>query len=358
MTMSAKRDYYEVLGVEKSSPADEIKRQYRKMALKFHPDRNKSAEAAEHFKEVSEAYAVLSDPEKRQVYDVHGHAGVDGRYSPDDISRGAQQGFGDAFGGMGGFGNIFDSIFGGRGGGVQRGSDLMYQVGVTLEEVLNGKRIELDLQKQVSCGTCGGNGCRPGTGPKRCGTCGGQGQVRQERRMGNASFITAMPCPGCRGRGSVIEEACSGCGGRGFKKGTKKVEFDLPPGIDSGDYTLQGGGDEVPGGVNGDLVVRVSVLKHEKFNRDGRDIYYDHEVTMVDAALGGSATVPTLEGTERIKIEQGSQPNTLIRLKGKGVPQARSRGRGDQYVRLVVHIPKKLSKRQKQILSEFERDEK
>ncbi|RNJ76997.1 MAG: molecular chaperone DnaJ [Nitrosopumilus sp. H13] len=355
--MAAKRDYYEVLGVSKTSSVNEIKQQYRKMALKFHPDRNKSAEAGEHFKEVSEAYAVLSDAEKRQIYDQHGHAGVDGRYSTDDIFRGAGADFGDMFGGRGGFESIFESIFGGSGRGFsrQRGSDMLYRTTVTLEEVLHGKKMDFEMQKQIRCESCSGSGCRPGTSPKACPTCRGQGQVRQTRRMGNASFVTAMPCSACRGQGSTIETPCDDCKGRGNKKGTKRVTFEIPPGIDSGDYTIQGEGNEVPDGVNGDLIIRVTVQPHEHFKRDGRDIFYDHDVSMVDAALGCSIMVPTLEGTEKLKVDHGSQPNTIIKLRGKGVQHINSRGRGDQYVRIVVNIPKKLSKHQKGLLDEFQR---
>ena len=196
--MSAKRDYYEVLGVSKSSSNDEIKKQYRKLALKFHPDRNQSAEAGEHFKEISEAYAVLSDTEKRQLYDQHGHAGVDGRYSSEDIFQGARGDFSDIFGrGGGGFDSIFESIFGRGGGGFgfgqQRGSDILYQTSVTLEDVLHGKQMEIELQKQIECDTCSGSGCEPGTDKKTCSLCNGQGQVRQTRNMGFASFVTAEP---------------------------------------------------------------------------------------------------------------------------------------------------------------------
>ena len=339
--MSAKRDYYEVLGVSKSSSSDEIKKQYRKLALKFHPDRNQSAEAGEHFKEISEAYAVLSDIEKRQLYDQHGHAGVDGRYSSEDIFQGARGDFSDIFGrGGGGFGQ-------------QRGSDILYQTSVTLEDVLHGKQMEIELQKQIQCDVCSGSGCKPGSNKKTCSSCNGQGQVRQTRNMGFASFVTAAPCSSCKGQGSIIETPCGDCKGQGKRKGTKKVTFDIPPGIDSGDYTVPNEGNEVPGGSNGDLIVRIQVQHHPKFNRDGKDIFYDQDVSMVDAALGCEVIVPTLEGTEKIKIDSGSQPNTIIKLKGKGVPHINSRGRGDQYVRIVVNIPKKLSKHQKNLLDEF-----
>ena len=347
--MSAKRDYYEVLGVTKTSSPDEIKQQYRKLALKFHPDRNQSSEAGEHFKEISEAYAVISDPEKKQIYDQHGHAGVDGRYSTEDIFQGAQGG---------GFDSIFDSIFGRGGGGgfgfnQQRGSDILYQTTVTLEDVLHGKKVEINLQKLIRCDICDGSGAKPGTNKKTCGTCNGQGQVRQTRNMGFASFVTAAPCSACRGQGSIIETPCKECKGQGKKKGSKTVTFDIPPGIDSGDYTVPNEGNEIPDGVNGDLIVRVRVQPHSKFNRDGKDIFYDHDVSMIDAALGCEIIVPTLEGTEKIKVDSGSQPNTIIKLKGKGVTHINYRGKGDQFVRIVVNVPKKLNKHQKNLLDEF-----
>ena len=340
--MSAKRDYYEVLGVSKSSSVDELKKQYRKLALKFHPDRNKSEEAPEHFKEISEAYAVLSNTEKRQLYDQHGHAGVDGRYSSEDIFQGARGDFSDIFGRSGGgFDSIFESIFGRSGGGFnqQRGSDILYETSVTLEDVLHGKKMEINLQKQIQCDICNGSCCKPGTSKKTCSTCNGQGQVRQTRNMGFASFVTAAPCPACRGQGSMIETPCPACNGQGKKKGSKKVTFEIPPGIDSGDYTVPEEGNEIPEGVNGDLIVRVRVQPHSKFNRDGKDIFYDQDVSMVDAALGCDIVVPTLEGSEKIKVDSGSQPNTIIKLKGKGVSHINSRGTGDQYVRIVVNIP-------------------
>ena len=358
--MSAKRDYYEVLGVSKSSSPDEIKKQYRKLALKFHPDRNKSSEAAEHFKEISEAYAVLSDPSKRQVYDQHGHAGVDGRYSSEDIFQGARGNFSDIFGsGGGGFESIFESIFGGRGGGFtrQRGSDILYETSVTLEDVLNGKNMDITLQKQVQCDTCDGTGCKPGTQKKICNTCNGQGQVKQTRDMGFASFVTAAPCPSCSGQGHVIETSCTICQGQGKKNGTKNVTFGIPPGINSGDYTVPGEGNEVPDGENGDLIVRIRVQPHSNFKRDGKDIFYDQDVSIIDATLGCKLVVPTLEGTEKIKVDAGSQPNTIIKLKGKGVPYINSRGRGDQYVRIVVNIPKNINKHQKKLLEEFQNED-
>jgi len=350
--MSAKRDYYEVLGVSKDTQLNEIKSQYRKLALKFHPDRNKSSEAAEHFKEISEAYAVLSDTKKRQLYDQHGHAGVDGRYSTEDIFRGAGFNFDDV-------GSIFENLFGGRGRqgfggfGRQRGSDLLHETFVSLEDVLNGKRMDLDLQKNVDCPECNGSGCFPGSSKTKCSDCDGQGQVRISRNMGFSTFVTVQPCRKCSGRGMMIEKPCKKCK-LGKVKGTKHISFELPAGIDNGDYVISGEGESIPGGVSGDLIIRVNVQPHPKFKRDGRDIFYDTQLSMIDASLGKNLEVPTLEGFSKITVEPGSQPNTIIKLKGKGLHGRGFRGRGDQYVRLVVNIPKKLSKHQKDLLKDLE----
>jgi len=349
--MSAKRDYYEVLGISKDAELNELKSQYRKLALKFHPDRNKSSEAAEHFKEISEAYAVLSDTKKRQLYDQHGHAGVDGRYSTEDIFRGAGFNFDDV-------GSIFENLFGGRGQGFggfgrQRGSDLLHETFVSLEDVLNGKRMELDLQKNVDCPDCNGSGCFPGTSKTKCSDCNGQGQVRISRNMGFSTFVTVQPCRKCSGQGMMIEKPCKKCKS-GKVKGTKHISFELPAGIDNGDYVISGEGESVPDGVNGDLIIRVNVQPHPKFKRDGRDIFYDTQLSIMDASLGKNLEVPTLEGFSKISVEPGSQPNTIIKLKGKGLSGRGLRGRGDQYVRLVVNIPKKLSKHQKDLLKELE----
>ena len=365
--MSAKRDYYEVLGVSKDTQLNEIKSQYRKLALKFHPDRNKSSEAAEHFKEISEAYAVLSDTKKRQLYDQHGHAGVDGRYSTEDIFRGAGANFDDVFSDLfgrrggrttGGFDSIFQNLFGGRAQGFgdfggQRGSDLLHETFVSLEDVLHGKRMELDLQKNVDCPDCNGSGCFPGTSKIKCLDCGGQGQVRMSRNMGFSTFVTVQPCRKCSGQGMMIEKPCRKCK-LGKVKGTKHLSFELPAGIDNGDYVISGEGESIPGGVSGDLIIRVNVQSHSKFKRDGRDIFYDAQISMMDASLGKKFDVPTLEGLAEITVESGSQPNAIIKLKGKGLHGRGFRGRGDQYVRLVVNIPKKLSKHQKDLLKELE----
>jgi len=349
--MSANRDYYEVLGISKDAQINEIKSQYRKLALKFHPDRNKSSEAAEHFKEISEAYAVLADTKKRQLYDQHGHAGVDGRYSTEDIFRGAGYNIDDD-------GSIYENLLGGRGQGFggfgrQRGSDLLHETFVSLEDVLNGKRMDLDLQKNIDCPECNGSGCFPGSSKTKCSDCDGQGQVRISRNMGFSTFVTVQPCRKCSGQGMMIEKPCKKCK-LGKVKGTKHISFELPAGIDNGDYVISGEGESIPDGVSGDLIIRVNVQPHPKFKRDGRDIFYDTQLSMTDASLGKNLEVPTLEGFSKITVEPGSQPNTIIKLKGKGLQGRGFRGRGDQYVRLVVNIPKKLSKHQKDLLKDLE----
>jgi len=361
--MSAKRDYYEVLGISKSASANEIKSQYRKLALKFHPDRNKSADAQEHFKEISEAYAVLSDTSKRKLYDQHGHAGVDGQYSSEDIFRGAGGNFNDVFNDLfgrrssGGFDSIFENLFGGGGFGNfgrQRGSDMLHKTSITLEDVLHGKQIELDLQKYVDCPDCNGSGCKPGSSKITCNDCGGQGQVRVSRKMGFSTFVTVQPCRKCKGQGQMFENPCKKCQ-RGKVKGTKHVSFPLPPGIDNGDYlAMQGEGESIPDGDPGDLHVRVRVEPHKLYRRDGTDLYCDARISMIDATLGTEINVKTLENTEKLKIESGTQPNSILKIKSQGLPSPNSNRRGDLFVHVVVEIPKKLSKQQKNILKEFE----
>ena len=359
--MSAKRDYYEVLGVDKSASADDIKSQYRKLALKFHPDRNKSSDAQEHFKEISEAYAVLSDSSKRQLYDQHGHEGVDGRYSTEDIFRGAGGNFNDIFndlfGGQGrrggGFGSVFENMFGGGGFGRSRGNDLLHECYITLEDVLHGKQIELDLQKFVDCPDCDGTGCKPGSSKSTCNDCGGQGQVRVRKNMGGFLLETVQPCRKCQGRGEIIDDPCKTCQ-RGKVKGTKHVSFNLPSGIDNGDYVIQGEGESIPDGDTGDLIVRVRVEPHKLYRRDGIDLYCDARISMVDATLGTEINVKTLEQTKKLKIESGTQPNSILKLKSQGLPSQNSNRRGDLFIRVVVEIPKKLSKQQKSLLDEFQ----
>ena len=361
--MSAKRDYYEVLGVNKSSSSDEIKSQYRKLALKFHPDRNKSPDAQEHFKEISEAYAVLSDSGKRDLYDKHGHEGVDGRYSQEDLFRGAGGNFNDIFDnlfggqggrGGGGFGSVFENLFGGGGRfGRSRGNDLLHECYITLEDVLHGKQIELDLKKFVDCPDCNGTGCNPGSSKSTCKDCGGYGQVRVRRNMGGMILESAQPCGKCQGSGEIFDDPCKKCQ-RGKVKGTKHLSFNLPSGIDNGDYVIQGEGESIPDGDNGDLVVRVRVEPHKLYRRDGIDLYCDARISMIDATLGTEIDVKTLEKTQKLKIESGTQPNSILKIKSQGLPSRNSNRRGDLFVHLVVEIPKKLSKQQKSLLDDFQ----
>ncbi len=258
----------------------------------------------------------------------------------------------------GGFDSIFENLFGGRsqgfgGFGRQRGSDMLYETSISLEDVLNGKKMDLDLQKNVDCPDCNGSGCFPGTSKIKCSDCNGQGQVRVSRNMGFSTFVTVQPCRKCSGQGMMIEKPCRKCKS-GKVKGTKHISFELPAGIDNGDYVISGEGESVSDGVNGDLILRVNVQPHPKFKRDERDIFYDTQISIMDASLGKNLEVPTLEGFSKISVEPGSQPNTIIKLKGKGLSGRGLRGRGDQYVRLVVNIPKKLSKHQKDLLKELE----
>ena len=331
------------MGVSKDAGADEIKSQYRKLALKFHPDRNKSSEAPEHFKEISEAYAVLSDPEKRQLYDRGGHAGVSGQYSQEDI-----------FGGMGGgFNDIFRDIFGGMGGG-QRGADIIHEVTIDLEDVLQEKEIRVDINREMLCDSCGGSGCTPGTGRRVCSRCGGRGQTQRRRSMGFASFVTAETCKSCRGSGATVQKPCRDCRGKGSRKGASTASFKLPKGVDTGNYRIEGYGNSMPHGMDGDLIVSVRVRPHPDFRRDGADLYHDKHISMVDAALGGKFRVPTLDGSETVKIDPGCQSSTIITLGGKGLPKMDMWGRGNLYARIVVDTPRNLNRQQKEILREFQ----
>lgn len=352
--MSAKRDYYEVLGLGRGANPAEVKSQYRKLALKFHPDRNKSDEAAEHFKEISEAYAVLSDPKKRALYDSYGHQGVDSQYSTEDIFQGARGSFSDIFSDLFGRAGGFESIFGGgfQGQGQRRGRDIVFRTTVTLEEVLRGKRVKITMKKGVPCSKCKATGCAPGTSPARCGACGGRGQVRRQQRTPFGIAMAVSMCPECGGEGTVVKSPCPECGGRRAVQGREDLDFKLPPGTVEGHYTVEGKGEFVPGGQSGDLVVEVGVARHPVLKRDGRDLHYDLDVGMVDAVLGGRFEVPTLDGPKEIKVDAGAQPNSLIRLRGRGIPY-HSSGRGDLYVRVVVNIPRKVSREQRKLLQKF-----
>lgn len=344
----AKRDYYEVLGVGKDADEKEIKKAYRRVAMKFHPDRNPDdPNADEKFKEASEAYEVLSDSEKRAAYDQYGHAGLEGQMGGGGFSGGS---FSDIFG------DVFGDIFGGGGGrgrgGAQRGSDLRYTLDISLEDAVRGTTVEIKVPTLVSCGTCNGSGARKGSSPTTCGTCGGAGQVRMQQGF----FQVQQACPTCRGRGSTISDPCTSCRGQGRVEKTKKLSVKVPPGVDTGDRIRLGGEGEAgtEGGPAGDLFVQMSVKQHPIFERDGKHLYCEVPITFADAALGGELEVPTLDGRVKLKIPPETQTGKLFRLRGKGVQPVRGGGVGDLLCRAVVETPVNLSKRQRELLEELQ----
>jgi molecular chaperone DnaJ len=364
--MAEKRDYYEVLGVQKNAPKDEIKDAYRKLAMQYHPDRNKSPGAEEKFKEISEAYAVLSDDQKRQQYDTLGRPGFDQRYTQEDIFRGAD--FDSIFRGSGfDFGDIFRQIFGGGFGGgygeqVNRGQDLLYDLNITLEEAARGTEKEIEVPRTEKCDVCGGSGAAPGTQARTCPRCNGEGKVQHMRRSAFGMFVQVAPCPECRGRGRLIDSACRNCRGSGLVRKRRKITVKVPVGIDEGyQLRLRGEGEMVSsGGEPGDLYVLVHIVPHDLFMRDGDDL---HNVLMIgypQAVLGAEMQVPTLEGPTTVRIRPGTQPGEVIRVKGKGMPRFRGYGRGDLIVRVGIAVPEKITAQQRalleQLAKEFDQD--
>lgn len=352
--MAAKRDYYEILGVARDASKDELKRAYRKLALQVHPDKNKSPDAEEKFKELSEAYAVLSDEEKRRLYDQFGHQGVDQRYSREDIFRGAD--FGDIFGDIG---RIFETFFGGGfGGGGRRGPedgrDLGTSVTITLEEAYRGTKRDLRLERAAPCPTCDGSGAAPGSGRKTCDVCHGRGQVQRARQTVFGSFVQVSHCEACGGSGRRIEHPCEACRGRGTKRSEETVEVNLPAGIDDGDrLRLAGQGEQlVPGGRPGDLYLQVRVRPHERFHREGADLLAAQPIDYPTLVLGGTVAVATLDGEGEIEVPPGSRPGQRIRLRGRGMPDRRG-GRGDLFLQLELDVPSKPSKRTRELLEEL-----
>jgi len=348
--MATKRDYYEILGVSKDASADEIKKIYRKLALQYHPDRNKDAGAEEKFKEISEAYAVLSDSEKRSQYDRFGHAGIDGQYSAEDIFRGAD---------FGGFGDIFEMFFGGgrRGPrGPRRGTDLQYDLYVTFEEAAFGVRKDIDIPRTENCSSCSGTGAKQGTSPKRCPTCGGTGQVRTTHSTFGMQFVSTTACSTCHGRGQIIEFPCPECGGSGRVRKRRKLTVNVPAGADSGlGLRLSGEGEAgEPGAPPGDLYVVIHVMEHRYFKRVDYDVISELSISFPQAALGADVMVETLHGKVKMNIPTGTQTHSVFRLKGKGIQHLHGHGKGDQLVRVVIKTPTKLSKDQKELLEQFE----
>jgi len=362
--MAEKRDYYEVLGVPRTASKDQIKDTYRRLAMQYHPDRNKAPDAEEKFKEISEAYAVLSDDQKRQQYDTLGHAGFDQRYTREDIFRGAD--FDSIFRDIGagsGFGDLFNIFFGGgRRFGEQeyeerqvRGRDLAYDLEITLENAANGAEKEIDVPRTESCDVCRGTGAAPGTSSRECPRCKGTGRIRNVRKNGFATFVQVTACPTCRGEGSIIDRPCGKCRGTGLIERERKITVRIPPGIDDGyQLRLQGEGDTPPhGGTAGDLYVMIHITPHKDFKRRDDDLLYNLGITFPQAALGAEVEVPTLDGGGTLRIHPGTQPGQILRLKGKGMPRLRGYGRGDLLVRVNVTVPEKLTQKQRALLEQL-----
>jgi molecular chaperone DnaJ len=348
--MADKRDYYQVLGVTKTAAPDEIKRAYRQLARKYHPDVNKEPDAESRFKELSEAYEVLSDERKRQMYDQFGHAG------PRGAASGGMEGFP-----FGDIGDLFESFFGANVGrrGPARGNDLKVRVDVTFEEAVFGASKEVQIPRSETCLICGGNGAQPGKPPVRCPKCGGAGELRRVQQSIFGQFVNVMPCDRCRGEGTIVEVRCVECMGRGRVQKTRTVPVTVPAGVDDGtEMRIPGqgeGGDK--GGPNGDLYVAFGVAPHPVLKRDGFDLVYDLPLNVAQAALGVEVKVPTLEGEERLSVPPGTQHGRIFRVREKGVPKLQrtglSSGRGDFRVVARVDVPKQLSARQRELLEEL-----
>lgn len=352
----AKRDFYEILGVAKNASEEEIKKSYRKLAMKYHPDRNPdSKESEEKFKEVKEAYEMLTNPEKREAYDRYGHAGVD----PNMGGGGGGGGFGQG-GFADSFGDIFGDIFGGgagrgRGAGPQvyRGADLRYNLEITLEQAAHGFDTTIRVPSWDKCETCHGSGAKPGTSPSTCGTCAGHGQVRMQQGF----FSIQQTCPKCHGTGKVITDPCTPCGGQGRIKRNKTLEVKIPAGIDNGMRIRSSGNGEpgTNGGPAGDLYVEVHIKPHAVFQREGDDLHCEMPISFVKATLGGEIEVPTLSGKVSFTIPEGTQSGKTFRLKAKGIKGVRSGYAGDLFCHVAVETPVKLTEKQKDLLREFER---
>ncbi len=360
--MAEKRDYYEVLGVSRNASEDEIKKAYRKLAKQYHPDLNPGDKAAEaKFKEIGEAYEVLSDPAKKSRYDQFGHAGVDPNFGAGGGAGGA--GFG-GFGDFGDLGDIFESFFGFGGGGrqrqngPQRGQDIQISLMLSFEEAAKGVKKTVEYQRIETCHECGGSGAAKGSSPHTCPDCKGTGQVRVTQQTLFGVVQTARPCSRCQGKGQVIDQPCSVCGGMGRVRKNHRVEVSIPAGVDVGQViTLRNEGSVgANGGPAGSLNIVIDVRPHPIFERDGADLRCEIPITFVQAALGSEVTVPTLDGKVSLKIPEGTQQGDVFRIREKGIPHLRGKGNGDLYVKIIVEIPKKLTDKQKEILRQFDKE--
>ena len=355
--MPEKRDYYDILGVDKGADDKEVKKAYRKLAMKYHPDVSEDEEATEKFKEISEAYAVLSDTEKRNTYDQYGHAGMDG-FSNEDIFRNIN--FEDIFQGFGGgFESIFD-MFGFGGGrnhrrGPQRGSDIYAEVKISLEEAATGIERDIIINHDVTCPACHGSKSEPGTNPQTCQTCGGTGQVKQVTNTFLGQMMNVRACPDCGGEGQIITSPCSQCNGKGKIKEDKTIHIKIPAGIEDGSrlrVRSEGNAGDT-NGTYGDLIVSINIKHHKDFQRDGANLYYEQKISFVQASLGDSIDIPTIDGEVQLKIPPGTQSETVFRLRGQGMPILRRNSKGNLYVTAKVVVPQKLSEEQKRLLKEF-----
>ena len=354
--MPDKKDYYEVLGVARDASEKEIKAAYRKLAMKHHPDRSDDPGAEEKFKELSEAYAVLSDPDKRQKYDQFGHAGINSQYSQEDLFRGVN--FEDLLRGFGmGGESIFDMFFGGGGGrrGPARGRDLRYDIDLTLEQAARGLETTIEVPRTETCPKCQGSGAKPGTTPVVCSTCRGSGQVTRAQNTPFGQMVTSTTCHTCGGRGEIITSPCEDCSGSGRVRKSRKINIKIPAGVEDGQHLkLRGQGDSAgPKGVNGDLYVVINILPHRLFQRMDSDLILESPISFTQAALGADLEVPTLNGRAKIKVPAGTQTGTVFRLRGKGMPRLHGTGSGDLHVRVKIKTPTSLTARQKQLLEEL-----
>ena len=356
--MADKRDYYEVLGVDKTADEKEIKKAYRKLAMKYHPDVSEEEGSEEKFKEISEAYAVLSDEEKRQRYDQFGHAGMEG-FTAEDFYQNVN--FDDIFQGFD-IGNIFD-LFGFGGGsrsrgrtGPQRGSDIYTDVQITLEEAYNGCEKEIKVTRSELCPTCDGSKSKPGHDPQTCPTCNGTGQIKEVSNTFLGQMVNVRPCRQCGGTGKIITDPCDECHGKGSVRKTKTIKLEIPEGVNEGNHLRVSGEGNCgeTSGLEGDLIVSVHIKRNKLFEREGDHLYYEQQISFPQAALGDIISIPTIEGKEvEFKVNPGTQSGTVFKLKGQGMNSVRHSARGNLYVTVTVVVPKKLNSKQKELLNEF-----